>query len=237
MRFEHFVAAAEEAERGWAKQYAVTLYKEALDMTPDGRRRAGPLPAQAARRRAAGALPPGGDVRVLGLGGEPRLDGREVRGRHVAGDLVQQSDLVPAEPASSARGRSPRSAPRRRSTSCTSPSSSTTTWLCSHVISGNSLLGELARTAADGRHLRPRRPRSCGRSGSAAWRAMLQPCVLRGEGHGASLCRSACRRASSRRASGAPTACTAPCGTGSRGSRCARSRCGSGCGSGRRATR
>ncbi|HKN64494.1 MAG TPA: AAA family ATPase [Gaiellaceae bacterium] len=30
----HFVAAAEEAERGWAKQSAVTLYKEALDMTP-----------------------------------------------------------------------------------------------------------------------------------------------------------------------------------------------------------
>jgi class 3 adenylate cyclase len=30
----HFVAAAQEAERGWAKQYAVTLYKEALDMTP-----------------------------------------------------------------------------------------------------------------------------------------------------------------------------------------------------------
>ncbi len=33
---KHFVAAAEEAERGWAKQYAVTLYKEALDMTPAG---------------------------------------------------------------------------------------------------------------------------------------------------------------------------------------------------------
>ena len=32
---KHFVAAAEEAERGWAKQYAVTLYKEALDMTPE----------------------------------------------------------------------------------------------------------------------------------------------------------------------------------------------------------
>jgi class 3 adenylate cyclase len=31
---KHFVAAAEEAERGWAKQYAVALYKEALDMTP-----------------------------------------------------------------------------------------------------------------------------------------------------------------------------------------------------------
>jgi len=31
---QHFVAAAEEAERGWAKEYAVTLYKEALEMTP-----------------------------------------------------------------------------------------------------------------------------------------------------------------------------------------------------------
>jgi predicted ATPase len=31
---ERFVAAAEEAERGWAKQYAVELYKEALEMTP-----------------------------------------------------------------------------------------------------------------------------------------------------------------------------------------------------------
>jgi class 3 adenylate cyclase len=31
---KHFIAAAEEAERGWAKDYAVTLYKEALDMTP-----------------------------------------------------------------------------------------------------------------------------------------------------------------------------------------------------------
>ncbi|HEY2218168.1 MAG TPA: AAA family ATPase [Gaiellaceae bacterium] len=30
----YFVAAAEEAERGWAKQLAVSLYKEALDMTP-----------------------------------------------------------------------------------------------------------------------------------------------------------------------------------------------------------
>jgi class 3 adenylate cyclase len=31
---KHFVGAAEEAERGWAKQLAVTLYKEALDITP-----------------------------------------------------------------------------------------------------------------------------------------------------------------------------------------------------------
>ena len=51
---KHFVAAAEEAERGWAKQYAVTLYKEALDMTPADDS-SGSLPTQAARRRAAGA--------------------------------------------------------------------------------------------------------------------------------------------------------------------------------------
>ena len=68
---QHFVAAAEEAERGWAKQYAVTLYKEALDMTPaDDVERVRFL-----RRRLAVAQQAlfhlGGDVRVLGLGGEP----------------------------------------------------------------------------------------------------------------------------------------------------------------------
>ena len=120
MRFKHFVAAAEEAERGWAKQYAVTLYKEALDMTPaDDVERVRFL-----RRRLAvaqQALFHLDDVRVLGLGGEPRLDGREVRRRHVAGDLVQQGDRVPAEPCSSDRGPSPRSAPHRRSTSAQAP--------------------------------------------------------------------------------------------------------------------
>jgi predicted ATPase len=66
----HFVAAAEEAERGWAKQYAVTLYKEALDMTPtDDVERVRFL-----RRRLAVAqmaLFHLDDVRVLGLGSEP----------------------------------------------------------------------------------------------------------------------------------------------------------------------
>jgi predicted ATPase len=66
----HFVAAAEEAERGWAKQYAVTLYKEALDMTPtDDVERVRFL-----RRRLAVAqmaLFHLDDVRVLGLSGEP----------------------------------------------------------------------------------------------------------------------------------------------------------------------
>ena len=67
---KHFVAAAEEAERGWAKQYAVTLYKEALDMTPtDDVERVRFL-----RRRLAVAqmaLFHLDDVRVLGLSGEP----------------------------------------------------------------------------------------------------------------------------------------------------------------------
>ena len=66
----HFVAAAEEAERGWAKQYAVTLYKEALEMTPtDDVERVRFL-----RRRLAVAqmaLFHLDDVRVLGLSGEP----------------------------------------------------------------------------------------------------------------------------------------------------------------------
>ena len=66
----HFVAAAEEAERGWAKQYAVTLYKEALEMTPteDVER------VRFLRRRLAvaqSALFHLEDVRVLVLGGEP----------------------------------------------------------------------------------------------------------------------------------------------------------------------
>ncbi len=65
----HFVAAAEEAERGWAKQYAVTLYKEALEMTPaDDVDRVRFL-----RKRLAVAQQAFfhlDDVRVLGLGSE-----------------------------------------------------------------------------------------------------------------------------------------------------------------------
>ena len=66
---QHFVAAAEEAERGWAKEYAVTLYKEALEMTPaDDLERIRFL-----RRRLAVAQMAQfhlDDVRVLGLGSE-----------------------------------------------------------------------------------------------------------------------------------------------------------------------
>jgi class 3 adenylate cyclase len=66
---QHFVAAAEEAERGWAKQYAVTLYKEALDMTAtDDLERVRFL-----RRRLAVAQQTAyhvGDAQLLGLSGE-----------------------------------------------------------------------------------------------------------------------------------------------------------------------
>jgi class 3 adenylate cyclase len=67
---QHFVAAAEEAERGWAKQLAVSLYKEALDMTPaeDVTR------LRFLRRRLAVAQQTVyhvGDAQLLGLGGEP----------------------------------------------------------------------------------------------------------------------------------------------------------------------
>ena len=64
---QHFVAAAEEAERGWAKQLAVALYKEALDMTPaDDIERVRFL-----RRRLAvaqQAVYHVGDAHLLGLG-------------------------------------------------------------------------------------------------------------------------------------------------------------------------
>ena len=68
---QHFVAAAEEAERGWAKQYAVTLYKEALDMTPPEEVER----VRFLRRRLAVAQQTYlhmDDARLLGLGsGEP----------------------------------------------------------------------------------------------------------------------------------------------------------------------
>ena len=65
---DYLIAAGEQAERGWAKDRAVELYREALGLVPDedGERRA------AVRRRLAVAyqaffhLP---DARLLGLGG------------------------------------------------------------------------------------------------------------------------------------------------------------------------
>ena len=65
---KHFVAAAEEAERGWAKQYAVKLYKEALDMTPtDDLERIRFLRKRLAVAQSAHFHVD--DVQLLGLGG------------------------------------------------------------------------------------------------------------------------------------------------------------------------
>jgi hypothetical protein len=141
----HFVAAAEEAERGWAKEYAVTLYKDSHVVVDD-------------------------DVTVL------------------PDDLREFA------------------------------------------------LDELTRAAADRRHLRLVDLEAADYEVTRHARESSCP-RRRGEGHGAFPDRRPCPGGSSRRASGAPRACTAPCGTGSTGSRCARSRCGSGCGSRRRATR
>jgi predicted ATPase len=66
---DYLVAAAEEAERGWAKNRAVDFYREALGLVPEehGERRV------AIRRRLAvahQAFYHTQDARLLGLGGE-----------------------------------------------------------------------------------------------------------------------------------------------------------------------
>jgi class 3 adenylate cyclase len=66
---KHFVTAAEEAERGWAKQLAVSLYKEALEMTlPEDLDRARFLRGRLAVAQMA--LFHLGDVPVLGVSAE-----------------------------------------------------------------------------------------------------------------------------------------------------------------------
>ena len=174
---EHFVAAAEEAERGWAKQYAVTLYKEALDMTPTDdvervrflRRRL----ASRSRRSSTWAT-----CRLLGLGGE-----REPR---------------PAGSPPASRRR--RSRATRRACACPS----LRRVLAHHLLVRRLVdavrvheplvvdddvavlpddLGNSSRSArANGGRREasdPRRPRSCGRSGSAAWRRVYRPASAR----------------------------------------------------------
>jgi predicted ATPase len=68
---KHFVTAAEEAERGWAKPLAVELYKEAFDMTPsDDVERVRFLRKRlAVAQQAAYHLD---DAHLLGLGGAER---------------------------------------------------------------------------------------------------------------------------------------------------------------------
>jgi len=66
--FEYFVAAAEQAEQGWAKDRAVTFYREALELTTDDAERRGKLVRRlAVAEQAVYHLP---DARQLGLGQE-----------------------------------------------------------------------------------------------------------------------------------------------------------------------
>ena len=49
----YFVQAGEQAERGWAKDQAVILYGEALELVPEGRRRPARPDAPPAGARAS----------------------------------------------------------------------------------------------------------------------------------------------------------------------------------------
>jgi class 3 adenylate cyclase len=66
--FEYFVTAAEQAEQGWAKDRAVTFYKEALELVPeDAERRGRVLRRLAVAEQTAYHVR---DARLLGLGSE-----------------------------------------------------------------------------------------------------------------------------------------------------------------------
>ena len=128
--FERAIAqltrAAEQAERGWAKDHAVMLYREALELVPEDDDGAAQRASPPARDREHGVVPP--------------------RRRQTAG----KSAGVTSPTISSIE--SMRCWPRRLEWSRTIaslgasytqnvrtlPSSSTTTWLCSQVISGSS---------------------------------------------------------------------------------------------------
>jgi class 3 adenylate cyclase len=66
--FEYFLSAAGEAEQGWAKEHAVTLYREALALVPDdAERRVRVVRRLAVAEQAVYHVP---DARLLGLGPE-----------------------------------------------------------------------------------------------------------------------------------------------------------------------
>ena len=123
-RVEHLVAAGDQAGRGWAKQRAVRLYREALELL-------GEDDAAPTRRHAeAGGRPPGASTtsRDVGARGGRRawlagvVGEREVGRRHVAGDLVDRRQRRDRRAGLRARAPSPRSARRRcRTTSGSRP--------------------------------------------------------------------------------------------------------------------
>ena len=93
---DELVAAAELAGRGWAKDHAVTLYSQALELVGDDeqRRRSIRLKqlvmAQAFAHMAQDDVGRPTDVDLRGR----VVDQREVGGRHVAGDLPDRLDEV-----------------------------------------------------------------------------------------------------------------------------------------------
>jgi class 3 adenylate cyclase len=66
--FEYFLTAAGEAEQGWAKEHAVTLYREALQLVPEDPERRGRVVRRLAVAEQAVYHVP--DARLLGLGGD-----------------------------------------------------------------------------------------------------------------------------------------------------------------------
>ncbi len=139
---EQLLRAAEVAERGWAKEHATFLYREALGLVPeaDTERR------NAVRRKLALASSASFHLNLADV-----RRGKVVR-RDVAGDLVDRIDLVLPEPA----GMSPNHLDARRAVDTERPHLSGR--VDNHVAVlpgdlGELLLDELARTASDARHL------------------------------------------------------------------------------------
>ena len=84
---EHLTRAAEIAERGWAKDHAARLYRQAFELVPESETDQ----RNALRRRLALASSASFHVADVRPG--------EVRGRDVADDLVERVDLVLSKPA------------------------------------------------------------------------------------------------------------------------------------------
>ena len=97
---DELVAAAELAGRGWAKDHAVTLYSQALELVGDDAERRRSIRLRQAVIAQAFAHIVQDDVgrpREAELNGDGVVDQREVAGRHIAGDLVDRLDDVVSE--------------------------------------------------------------------------------------------------------------------------------------------
>ena len=126
--------AGDQAGRGWAKEEAVGFYQQALDLVGDGDQNSAAR-SPSVRPSPFKWSPHVLDADLLGQSaGRGALVQREVVRRDVARDLVDPFDIVEAE-LFGVGPDIPRSALRRCS-SLHGAALSTTTWLCTHVISG-----------------------------------------------------------------------------------------------------